>query len=63
MRFTLVSAFAPDVTQQIHSLRASGVTSFHVAFAPEEAETASRKSFGTVLWAGGFGDSFFMDEV
>lgn len=29
MRIFLVSAFAPDVTQQIHSLRASGVISSH----------------------------------
>lgn len=33
MRIPLVSAFLPEVTQQIHSLRASGVTSSHTACA------------------------------
>src|SRR3989344_6246317 len=31
IRIFLVSAFLPEVTQQIHSLRASGVMSFHTA--------------------------------
>jgi hypothetical protein len=32
MRMFRVSDFLPDVTQHIHSLRASGVISFHKAF-------------------------------
>ncbi len=48
MRMTLVCAFAPDVTQQIHSLRASGVMSFHTACAFFEARSAARKSAGSV---------------
>ncbi len=33
MRRFLVSSFFADVTQQIHSLRASGVISAHTSFA------------------------------
>ena len=47
IRIFLVSAFLPEMTQQIHSLRASGVISFQIALA-EEALMAFRKSSGTL---------------
>lgn len=43
-----VSAFLPEVIQQIHSLRASGVVSFHVASALGCASSALRTSAGSV---------------
>jgi hypothetical protein len=43
---SLVSAFLPDMTQHIHSLRASGVTSPHTANALGEEIMAFRKSAG-----------------
>ena len=46
MRISRVSAFFPEVTQQIHSLRASGVISSHTARAVEDAINAFRKSSG-----------------
>ena len=46
MRIFLVSAFLPDITQQIHSLRASGVILPHTAFAAPEEVSAFRKSAG-----------------
>lgn len=46
MRRSLVSDFFADVTQQIHSLRASGVMSFHAACASREALSIFRKSAG-----------------
>ncbi len=49
MRIPRVSAFFPEVTQQIHSFRASGVMSFQVSFASGEALSALCKSAGT-LW-------------
>jgi len=48
MRIFFVSAFLPDVTQQIHSLRASGVISSHTANALGEEVITSRKSDGTL---------------
>ncbi len=48
MRIILVSAFLPDVTQQIHSLRASGVISSHTARAAGADIRALRKSSGIV---------------
>ena len=49
MRFTLVSALTPDVTQQIHSLRASGVISFQSVVIFTSLRMAFLKSFGN-LW-------------
>src|SRR6186997_2378723 len=43
IRIFLVSTFLPDVTQQIHSLRASGVISSHTAFAAGVTISALRK--------------------
>ncbi|HEV2136900.1 MAG TPA: hypothetical protein VGR47_21960 [Terracidiphilus sp.] len=43
----LVSGFFTDITQQIHSLRASGVMSSHFARASASEISASRKSAGT----------------
>ncbi len=48
MRMVLVSAFLPEMTQQIHSLRASGVTSFHTASALGADPKAFRRSAGKV---------------
>jgi hypothetical protein len=47
IRILLVSSFLPDVTQQIHSLRASGVMSAHTAFTVGVEPTAFRKSSGS----------------
>ena len=44
----LVSGFFTDITQQIHSLRASGVMSSHFARAASSETSASRKSAGTL---------------
>src|SRR3989344_7537109 len=46
IRIPLVSAFLSDVTQQIHSLRASGVISSHVVRTAGEEVMAFRKSSG-----------------
>src|SRR3989344_4108618 len=48
IRILLVSAFLPDVTQQIHSLRASGVISSHTARAAGIEIIARRKSAGSL---------------
>ena len=48
MRFSLVSCFFADVTQHIHSLRARGVISCHMANMVLSAKIASRKSLGSV---------------
>jgi hypothetical protein len=48
MRIFLVSAFLPEITQQIHSLRASGVISSHAARAAGAETRALRKSAGIV---------------
>ena len=49
MRRFLVSSFLADVTQQIHSLRASGVISAQRPFAAASDSMALRKSDGS-LW-------------
>jgi hypothetical protein len=49
-----VSAFAPEVIQQIHSLRAKGVMSFHTACAFGAPASAFCKSAGTRVCAGAF---------
>jgi len=46
MRRLLVSSCFAEVTQQIHSLRASGVMSAHNSLAIESDSIARRKSFG-----------------
>jgi len=51
MRIFLVSVFLPEVTQQIHSLRASGVTFSHVARAAGTPLIAFRKSSGILCMA------------
>ena len=43
-----VSGFLTEVVQQIHSLRASGVMSFHAAVATLEAARAFCKSVGSL---------------
>ena len=48
IRMPLVSTFLPEVTQQIHSLRASGVISSHTESAFESEVSAPRKSAGNV---------------
>jgi hypothetical protein len=48
IRMSLVSAFLPEVTQHIHSLRASGVISSHTASALGEAAKAFLKSAGNL---------------
>ncbi len=48
MRMSRVSAFLPDVTQQIHSLRASGVVASQVARAFGVKLIALRKSVGSL---------------
>jgi hypothetical protein len=49
----LVSGFFTEITQQIHSLRASGVISSHFARATESEMRTFRKSAGTVCTAPG----------
>jgi hypothetical protein len=49
MRRFLVTSFLADVTQQIHSLRASGVIAAHRPFAAASDSMALRKSDGS-LW-------------
>lgn len=48
MRMLRVSSFLPEMTQQIHSLRASGVMSFHTTSDLGLAASAARKSGGSV---------------
>ena len=48
MRIPLVSIFLPDVTQHIHSLRASGVISFHNLSAMGVEIRAFRRSGGNL---------------
>lgn len=48
MRIFLVSAFLPEITQQIHSFRASGVISSHTACAFGTEASAFFKSAGSV---------------
>src|SRR6202007_2436131 len=49
----LVSGFLTEITQQIHSLRASGVMSSHFARATESEMRTFRKSGGTLCTAPG----------
>src|SRR5438132_2620118 len=49
----LVSGFLTEVTQQIHSLRASGVISSHLARAAGSEMRTFRKSAGTLCTAPG----------
>jgi len=49
----LVSDFLTDITQQIHSLRASGVISSHFARAAGSEMRTFRKSAGTLCTAPG----------
>ncbi len=49
MRRFLVSSFLADVTQQIHSFRASGVMAAQRLFAAASDSMARRKSDGS-LW-------------
>jgi hypothetical protein len=51
IRLSLVSDFFAEVTQQIHSLRASGVISFQTASAFGAEAIAFFKSVGTVVCA------------
>jgi len=60
MRISLVSDFLPDVTQQIHSLRASGVISSHSAFTFGTAVIAFRKSEGRLCTTSLLVMSFFL---
>ena len=48
MRILLVSTFLPDVTQHIHSLRASGLISSHTASTAGVLVSAFRKSDGNL---------------
>lgn len=48
IRILRVSASFPDVTQQIHSLRASGVISCQSASTFDDAEIACLKSAGSL---------------
>jgi len=47
----LVSGFLTEITQQIHSLRASGVMSSHFARAAGSERSTFRKSAGTACTA------------
>ena len=51
MWFRLVSGFLTEMTQQIHSLRASGVKPFQMARAARSATRTRRTSTGT-RWTG-----------
>ncbi len=48
MRRARVSSFFAEVTQQIHSLRASGVTSTHVVLATGSESIAFLRSVGSL---------------
>jgi hypothetical protein len=54
----LVSGFLTEITQQIHSLRASGVISSHFANATGSEMRTFRKSAGTLCTA--LGESAFL---
>jgi hypothetical protein len=61
MRRRLVSSSLADVTQQIHSLRASGVMSAHTPAATGSDAIALRKSAGNLCT--GPGRAFFIPEI
>jgi hypothetical protein len=59
----LVSGFLTEMTQQIHSLRASGVISSHFARAIASERRTFRKSAGTLCTAPGETGFFLMDLI
>ena len=59
----LVSGFLTEITQQIHSLRASGVISSHFARATESEMRTFRKSAGTLCTAPGESVLLVMDFI
>jgi len=59
----LVSRFLTEITQQIHSLRASGVMSSHFARATESEIRTFRKSRGALCTAPGEIAFLFMDFI
>jgi hypothetical protein len=59
----LVSGFLTEMTQQIHSLRASGVISSHFARATGSEMRTFRKSAGTLCTAPGESVFLFMDFI
>ena len=59
----LVSGFLTETTQQIHSLRASGVISSHFARASGSEMRTFRKSAGTLCTAPGESAFLFMDFI
>src|SRR6266576_4317328 len=59
----LVSGFLTEITQQIHSLRASGVISSHFARAAGSEMRTFRKSAGTLCTAPGEIAFLVMDFV
>src|SRR5438552_9332119 len=59
----LVSGFLTEITQQIHSLRASGVMCSHFARAAESEMRTFRKSAGTLCTAPGEIPSLVMDFI
>ena len=59
----LVSGFLTEITQQIHSLRASGVIFSHFARATESEMRTFRKSAGTLCTAPGESVFLFMDFI
>src|SRR5246500_3603148 len=58
-----VSGFLTEITQQIHSLRASGVISSHFARAAGSERRTLRKSPGTLCTAPGEIVFFIMDFI
>src|SRR5579859_837511 len=59
----LVSGFLTEITQQIHSLRASGVMSSHFARATGSEMRTFRKSAGTLCTAPGESAFLFTDFI
>jgi len=59
----LVSGFLTEITQQIHSLRASGVMSSHFASAAGSEMRTFRKSAGTLCTVPGESAFLFMDFI
>ena len=59
----LVSGFLTEITQQIHSLRASGVISSHFARATGSEMRTFRKSAGTLCTAPGESAVLVMDFI
>jgi hypothetical protein len=59
----LVSGFLTEITQQIHSLRASGVISSHFARATGSEMRTFPKSAGTLCTAPGESALLFMDFI